>query len=64
VGLMPMWEKPHSVGSQHHKGDEKDYDKGYAGEHNDQPKVRVFGVAKMSEGEEAFHGWLDAISPV
>ncbi len=62
--MIPLREKPPSISSQHHIGDEKNNDKGYAGEENDQSKVRVFGVAKMSEGEEVFHEWLDAISPV
>ena len=44
-------------------GEKKSDDENYSGEENDQPKVRVFGVVKMSEGEEVFHGRLDAISP-
>ena len=44
-------------------GDEKDNNESYSGEQNDQPKVRVFGVANVSEVERVLHAMLDAVSP-
>ena len=44
-------------------GEEKDNDKGYSGEENHQPKVWVFRVANVGEGERVLHATLDAVLP-
>ncbi len=60
--IVPWREKALSSYAKYQIGKEEDNDKGYSGEENDQPEVRVFGVVKVSEIEVVFHGKLDAIS--
>lgn len=56
-------EKLLSTDAEDQIGEEKNNDEGYSGKQNDQPKVRVFGIANVGEGEWVLHATLDAISP-